>query len=303
MFKNYLKMLSRLWWRDKLTTGVNILGLAIGLAFSFVIILYVTYEKSYNRFHRNSDRVYRVITRNVNTGYYSAITPVNLNDKLLAEFPEIEHAGQAVSGGPVLVEHGNQSFSEDRFLVTDAGFLETLTFPLAAGDVSTALQQPLPVLITENMAQKYFPDMDPLGKNLTISEGGRNEILTVAGILKNIPVQSHLQMDFIAPVRDEIISLDSDIGVVETINYRSNIFHTYVMLRQGVDPDAVEKNYRILLRAASGHRMSMPIPTTCNRSQTSICRACMSINSWNRQAIPGRCSFSPSLDFSSYSSP
>ncbi len=240
MLKNYLKMIFRIWRRDKIATSVNIIGLAVGLAVSFLILLYVFYENSYDRFHQHSDRLYRVITQNVDTGYYSAITPIDLSNKLLAEFPEIEHAGQALRG-PVLVEQGDIRFYENRVLATDAGLLETLTFPLAAGDISTALRQSFPILITEEMAGKYFPGMEPLGKNLALTEGGSRTEFTVAGVLKDIPHQSHLQMDFITPMINDLVKLNSDVGVLEEINYRSNILYTYVMLRQGVDPKEVEK--------------------------------------------------------------
>ncbi len=254
MFKNYLKMILRIWRRDKISTSVNIFGLAIGLAVSFLILMYVFHERSYDRFHQHADRLYRVISQNTETGNYLATTPQNLSYKLISEFPEIEKAGW-VYKKEYLVKKGDSYIRENNILFVDSEFLEMFTFPLREGDLKTALQDPSSILLTENMSQKYFSNINPIGMYITLKGNflinNKEEVsdislqFKVTGVLKNISSQSHLQMDFVIPVKNEALT-DQLGGGIMVEGMRLGIFgfnsvHTYAMLKTGIDPKEVER--------------------------------------------------------------
>jgi putative ABC transport system permease protein len=249
MFKNYLKMIIRFCRLDKVTTCVNICGLAIGLAASFVILLYVLYEKSYDRFHMHADQLYRVITRNLETGNYMAVSPSNLSFKLLSEFEEIEKA-TPVYKNAFLLQKGESYIRENNVLFAGTEFLNMFTFPLLEGDPGTALQDPTSILLTEKMAHKYFPNVDAMGQYISLKSAFKNPDtdgepifrLRVTGVLKDIPRQSHLQMDFLAPVNSVIWAYRNDAGS-EARPFRANTDHTYILLKKGVNAKQVENRF------------------------------------------------------------
>ncbi len=255
MFKNYLKMIFRIWRRDKIATSVNILGLAIGLAVSFLILLYVFYERSYDRFQQHADRLYRVNAQNTETGNYMATTPQNLSYKLKSEFPEIEKAGWVYKKG-YLVKKGDGYIRENKILFVDPEFFDLFTFPLLEGDLRAALQDPSSILLTESMSKKYFPNENPVGMVITLKGNffHLNRVdetslqFKVTGVLKGISSQSHLQMDFVIPVTREVwtYGLSDNEQLIENVHlfpFASNSVHTYALLKTGVDYKEVERKF------------------------------------------------------------
>lgn len=242
-------MILRIWQRDKITTCVNIFGLSVGLAVSLVILLYVLNERNYDRFHENADRLYRVITQNKQTGNYLAQSPVNLGHKLKNEFSEIENTASVFKAG-FLLKKGDSFIREKNFLFANPEFLEMFTFPLLKGDPQTALQEPDAIVITEEMAQKYFPNSEPVGQSIFVfsqnakpdSKKERAYELKVTGVLKNIPAQSQLQMNFLLPERSVVWAFRAN-NVNLLRPFRSNSVHTFVLLKPGTNPEAIESRF------------------------------------------------------------
>jgi len=240
MFWNYLKVTWRNIKRYKGYSSINIIGLAVGLACCILILLWVQDELSYDRFHVQADDLCRAVTiyqkTEPATHYWPVCAP--LAPALKEDYPEIIKATRftRLRRGQ-LVKYGDKSFLEAQICLADPDFFEMFTFPLLQGDPARALSDPNSLVITEEMAAKYFGSENPLGKILNIN----NEYdFTVTGILKNVPHNSHLQYDFLLPfIRIE--DFEKDWAVLD--NWTLSGFATYVLLQK--DASLQELNRKI----------------------------------------------------------
>ena len=215
--------------RHKAYSLINISGLAIGMACSILILLWVQHELSYDRFHTNADQIYRIIGEAGD--FKAAVNPAGMPAGLKAQMPEIKNTVRLSSVSTNLFEVGDRKFEEKRVFYADSTFLEVFSFPLVKGDAKTALERPDGVLITEDMAKKYFGKDDAIGK--TLRKDNRSNI-TVTGVLANIPSNSHLQFDFIIPM-SSIAKSNYDLknNVWDNFNY-----YTYVQLDKSFIPSS-----------------------------------------------------------------
>jgi putative ABC transport system permease protein len=192
MLKNYLKIALRGLMRHKAYSFINIFGLAIGMASSILILLWVQNELSYDRFHTHAKQLYRLTA---SAGDFdAAVTPSGVNAGFQAAIPAINNTVRLDGPRTVLFESGIRKFEEKRVFYTDSTFLSIFSFPLLKGDARTALQRPDAVLLTQEMATRYFGKEDPMGKVLKRNNGNN---VVVTGILANIPSNSHLQFDIV----------------------------------------------------------------------------------------------------------
>jgi putative ABC transport system permease protein len=234
MFKNYLKIAFRNLRRHKLYSLINVSGMAIGMACCLLIILFIQDELSYDRFNEKADQIYRVAkieTRNDETVNYPLVFPV-MAPKLKEEFPEVLDAVRFDRQSSVAVARENIQFIEPRFFYADANVFDMFTFPLVQGDAKTALQDPYCLVLTEDMARKYFGRENPVGKTLTIDN---KEDYRVTGVLKNLPHTSHIKFDFLA-----------SICTMEAENPRYGKLwawscYTYLLLPRGYSPSELER--------------------------------------------------------------
>ena len=169
MFKNYFTVAMRNLIRHKVYSTINILGLAVGIALCILIFLFVRYEWRYDAFHQNGDRIYRVLSTykgdDGSLSWSSARAP--LGPLLKATFPEIERAVRFFRWQRSRVTRGDQTFRASVTLV-DPDVFHMFSFPLAQGDPDRALRDEHSVVISQEMARKYFGDEDPIGKTLVI---------------------------------------------------------------------------------------------------------------------------------------
>ena len=135
MFSNFFKVAYRILMRDRVHTLVNIFGLAIGLAFSIIIFLYVHQETSYDRFHKNADRIYRIgVKGKVSDNIFNhAVTPAPLAGALIREIPGVENSVRVARFGAWLVRYGNARYNEDNIIFADTSFFNLFSFPLIRG--------------------------------------------------------------------------------------------------------------------------------------------------------------------------
>ncbi len=226
MFKNYLKIAWRNMLKYKAYAGINILGLAVGMASCILILLYVQDELSYDRHNEKAGQIYRVTrewfnsdgSSNLHLGHVAPpIGPLLKND-----FPDLLHVVRIASGGYTLVRYQDKVFQEERFYFADSDIFEVFTLPLVSGEVKTALQDPNGVVLTPAMAQKYFGAEDPIGKVINI-DGDAD--LKVTGVLQEIPHQSHFHFDFLGSMK----LLEQFFGEQEFKNWGSNNYATYLL--------------------------------------------------------------------------
>jgi putative ABC transport system permease protein len=195
MFRNYLLSGWRNIIRGKIYSALIIGGLAIGMACSTLILLWVQDENSYDRFNLSATRTARLVT-SLN-GQHAALTPVGLSSLLKGKFPQVSSMVRITQPQTNTFGIGARRFEEKRVLYADSNFLRLFTYPLAEGDPATALSQVNGVLITQEMAKKYFGAERAIGKILSKDDSGS---VVVTGVLADIPATSSLQFDFVLPI-------------------------------------------------------------------------------------------------------
>ena len=241
MLKNYLKIALRNISRNKLYSGLNIVGLAIGLACCILILLYVHDELSYDRFHDNADNIYRVVPtfvtqeRTMNLATNAHVFGPMLKD----EFPEVlEYVRFTPYGGsPRVIEYENLSFSEERVLMADETVFTVFSFDMIKGNPKEALVNPNTIVLTEKMAEKYFGSEDPMGKSLKIDH---DALYTVTGVIKNITSASHLRPDFLTSLSTR--GLEPPANLAQELLGNMN-YYTYVLLQEGTDYKEMEQKF------------------------------------------------------------
>lgn len=230
MFRTYFKIAYRNIIKDKAYSIINISGLAIGLAASILILLWVQNELSYDRFHENASQIYRITCNFGDTK--SAASPAGMPAGLKAEMPVIKNTVRLTPGFPsILFETGSKKFEEKRVFYADQSFMDVFSFPLLKGNRATALQQVDGILITQEMAVKYFGSEDPIGK---VIRKDNEESVVVTGVLANIPANSDLQFDFILPMA----SLARTSNDLKNNSWDNFNFYDYVQLDKSFDPSA-----------------------------------------------------------------
>jgi putative ABC transport system permease protein len=229
MFKTYFKLAYRNIIRDKAYSIINITGLAIGLASSILILLWVQNELSYDKFHKNANQIYRITSEFGDSK--SAANSAGMPFGLEAEMPVVKNAVRLGQSLDVLLETGNKKFEEKRVFYADASFMDVFSYPLVKGDRATALKQVDAILITQEMATKYFGNEDPIGK---ILRKDNQENVVVTGVLANIPANSDLQFDFIIPMA----SLAKTFSDLKNNVWSNFNFLDYIQLDRSFDPSA-----------------------------------------------------------------
>ena len=240
MFNNYLKIALRNIKKHKGFSFINISGLAVGIACFFLIMLYVQFEMSYDKFHKNSDRIYRAVP-----GLYNYVfTPPPLAPILKEEYPEIESIARISRFGisrrdRILFLHKGKQILENDVFLADPEIFDVLTLDLIKGDSHTALSDPNSIIMTEAMAEKYFGNEDPMGKTLTYEN---SHAFQVTGIMKNYPENSHLSINFIIPFENNRIVQGYDLT-----SWGWKYVHTFCLIHEKADIKAMEKRSNAML--------------------------------------------------------
>ncbi|MCW5910685.1 MAG: ABC transporter permease [Cyclobacteriaceae bacterium] len=197
MFKNYVKVAIRNILKHKFYSGLNIAGLAFGLTACFLIGLYIFDELSYDRFHKDYENIYSVGLHGKIGGQelYTASSCPPLAQAMVNHIPGVEQGIRIRNWKNIVMKHDEKAFTESKVLLADSNFFEFFSFKLIEGDVKTALKDPATMVITTQMAEKYFGNEPALGKIITV--GNDNEAFKVTGVAEPAPVNSQIQYDFI----------------------------------------------------------------------------------------------------------
>ncbi len=241
MFINYLKIAWRNIRRHKGYSFINIAGLSVGMACFLLILLFCQYEFSYEQHHENADRIYRVnVEQQLTDRVFRAQTsPVPLAEALYNEFPEVIDFTRFESLPTFLVQYENRRYYENGVILADSGVLDMFTFPLISGDKNTALKDPHSVILTEEMAIKYFGDQDPVGKFLILNNNYiKNMSVMVSGVMKNHPKNSNVQPDFLVPLL-ALKGIAPEDGYWD--NWISQQILSYILLPEGHSVAEMEK--------------------------------------------------------------
>ncbi|MCG2612914.1 ABC transporter permease [Terrimonas sp. NA20] len=242
MLKNYFKIAWRNLWKNKSFSLINILGLALGIASSLLIIFHVKEELNYDKGFSNADRIFRVTQEGLgNDTRHWAATPFPLGTMLQKDLPEVEQIVRLHKLYPYqLLSYTNvkgeaKRFQEKGGLFADSNTLKMFDFPLLKGNADIALSKINSVVISEQFARKYFGDDDPIGKIL--QDEKVKQPLTVTGVLKKTSFNSHLDFDYLVSMSTLTAYMNQEMFDRRTWSG----FHTYVMLREGSVQKAASK--------------------------------------------------------------
>ncbi|MFQ5772047.1 MAG: ABC transporter permease, partial [bacterium] len=237
MFKNYIISLYRNILRQKGYSFITITGLAIGLACCILIFLFVSHEMSYDKYHNDVERIYRIPTivksASVEKPFARGLTP--LIPTLRENYQEVETAVRFhyLNTSNVKVEYNDQVFIENSFMVTEPEMFRVFTIPFLLGNPSTALDRPGTIVITKEIADRIFGDNNPLGETLKVN-GSPYEI---TGVVENAPENTHLRYDIMLSLKTVASRLNLD-------NWGWTGFYSYVKLRPNVNPQEFERKIR-----------------------------------------------------------
>lgn len=238
MWLNYFKVALRNMQRQKFYSFINIFGLTVGMATALMILLYISDEVSYDRFHKDADRIYRlgITGRLADQDFNMATCAEPMARTLVEEVPEVEAAVRIRPVNQVIVQYEDKAFTEDWVLLADSNFFSFFTFPLIEGTPDEVLKGPNKIVLTESAARKYFNyqgkgDTSPLGK--IILYGTRQLACEVTGIVQDPPANSHFTFNMVQ-------SMETWEGS-KRIQYTSNSSYTYYRLAANANPDIQSK--------------------------------------------------------------
>jgi len=234
MFNNYVKTALRNIKKYKGYSIINIAGLAAGMACCILILAFIVDECSFDRFHEHAGDIYRIAT----TGSISSVTfevattPVLMGPTMMKDFPEVVNAVRFWNSGNTLVSSGDKRFFESGLLYADHSILDVFSFDLIQGDPASALEAPYTMVVTPEIAEKYFGREDPLGRIIRMNN---EEDYIVTGVIEKPPSNSHFTFDLLA-----------SFGTVyqkypEKITWIGWDYYTYIQLRESVENEEFEK--------------------------------------------------------------
>lgn len=225
MLKNYLKVAIRNILKHKFYSAINVLGMTIGVTACILIVLYVVDELSYDRFHVNADRMYQVGLHGKVGGQEIRTTNTSppLWRGMAEEIPDVEATTRLANLWGAVVKYGDQAFNEDRVYYADSNFFSFFTFELLSGDPRTALKDPQSVVLTRDMATKYFGDESPLGKMMIIRD---TVPYKVTGIAENPPGNSHIKFNM-------LVSSASESSLQEPYWLNNNLYTYFILNEHG----------------------------------------------------------------------
>ena len=260
MFKNYLKTAWRNIRKNKLFSAINILGLSIGIALCFLIMLYVQDELSYDRFNKKADNIARIIFQaDINGGKINeSIVMAPVAQTMKKDFPEVQDATRLAKPGSSKITYKGRTFKDDRLALVDPNFFSIFTLPLIEGDVKTALIQPHTIVITKATAKKYFGGEDAMGKTLAFDNNMAS--YKVTGVIDDIPSNSHFHFDMFASMTGwEPAKSDSWMG---------GNFYTYLLLKPGTDYAKMEARFPAMVEKYMGPQIQKEMGLSLSQFRT-----------------------------------
>ena len=236
MLKSYIKTAFRFILRNRVYSILNIIGLVIGISFSCMLYVYISYELSYDSFHTAADRTFRILTidkRDAQNLHRYSVSIAPIGQQLVSSYPEVTDMVRIHRFmGQVIFEIDGQNLMERNWFMADENFFQVFDHEFISGDKTTALKEPGSIVLTESAAIKYFGTTDAVGKVLDKSNIGN---VKVTGVIKDTPVNSHLQFDII------LSNVRNDEDWKRYLNewnfgdYRYIVTATYLVLKEGTD--------------------------------------------------------------------
>jgi putative ABC transport system permease protein len=245
MIKNYLLISLRNILRDRVFSAINIGGLALGIAAALLIFQYVSFERSYDRFHTQADRIFRV----KQTRYEHGIPATEwaggafaVANKMKDVFPEVEDYVKVIKDRPTLLGFGDKLVKTEDCFFAGPQFFSIFSYPLLVGDPATALKEPGTAVLSESTAKNLFGNADPMGQTVQINQ---KHPVKITGVFKDFPENSHLSADFINAYAtfSKLRNPDNDPERDLDNQWNWDGCMSYLLLKPGADPKALEAKF------------------------------------------------------------
>lgn len=246
MLRNFFKIAFRNFFKYKTNTFINIAGFSIGLASCILILLFVSYELSYDRFHEHADDIYRISVRGTVGGneFNQAVTSPPMGHALMDDYPEVINFVRLQPSDNMLIRNKEIIFIENNFLWADSSFFEVFSYNLLYGDASEVLDDPHTIVLTEKLALKYFGRVDVVGETMEFEDFTPYKI---TGVCENTPSNSHFKFDMLASL--------TSLGYHNNPYWLNHAFHTYILLQQGSDPAQLKAKFPGLIKKYIGPQL------------------------------------------------
>lgn len=254
MLLNYFKIALRNLIGKKFYSGINIIGLAIGLTCCMLIFQYVAFEKSFDKFHENNSQIYRLLpgfgSGEAPVEFGGAFTPQGMAPLFKERVPEIQHITRVHSEDALVADAAqpDKVFEEKLVYYVDPDFLDIFSFPLVTGNKEEALKDGT-AIITEEAAQKYFGTTNVLGKIISVI-GQVEQDYRVAGVVSNVPNNSHLQFNLLLSINN--LLKGEDYSTEPEGGWSWNNFSTYLQLHPEANPTQTEQKLTELYLGVRG---------------------------------------------------
>ena len=242
MFRNYLKVALRNIWRNKVFSFINVFGLALGLACSLLIILWVSDELRYDQFHARGAGLYQVMENQAWSGIEinsTQATPGTLAPALKAEIPEVELAAKVTWEQEDLLTVGDKA-NKEKGHYASPDFFRMFSFPLVQGNPATAIASPTAIVISQNLARKYFGTEEAaMGKTIRVNN---KDNFLVTGIMRDVPENSSLKFDYVLP--EEYFEKENQ----WLKEWGNNGIQTFALLRKGTSAEKVSAKIKRMVQ-------------------------------------------------------
>ncbi|MEQ9591940.1 MAG: ABC transporter permease [Cyclobacteriaceae bacterium] len=256
MIANYIKIALRNLVKHRKHSIISICGLALGLACCLSILLFIQDEFSYDRYHANSDRIFRLATE-VDGASFDGIAKVNgpWGTTAALEIPEVEAMARFVINGQTLFTKDDMRFYEEDGFYVDSTVFDIFSFEVLSGNLSNALVNPNSIVLTESLAKKYFENQNAIGQSLAVED----KIVEVTAVIKDVPENSHFTFTY-------LLSMEGYDNPRHNHWTQWNQYYTYLLLAKSADPKLVASKFGQLLptyidaeEASSYHPILQPL--------------------------------------------
>lgn len=253
MITNYIRTALRNFYRNKSITLIKILGLSLGFAVTFFILIYVSTETSYNDYNKNKEKIFRLNQINNTYGWKSVNTSFPMRDEIINEFPKIKAASRIVNINDIKVITENGIFEENTVLCVDSAFFRMFTLKIIAGELSEFENDQNSVVLTESNALKYFGTTDIINNALKIKSDDDEFVLNIIAVIKDIPYTSTIKADFISTIElglnqanKRMFFSDGQEREIEFFrtNWDVNFLETFILFEDEKDAVGFDKKFK-----------------------------------------------------------
>jgi putative ABC transport system permease protein len=251
MLKNYLQSAFRFYKSNKVFTGINLIGLSIALSISFIIVLYVINELSYDHCHKKRERIFRVLNYSNVFKYNDTQTPLILAPALKEEFSQIEKAIRVIGLYDFKLKVKDEYINISDVIATDSEVFDIFTLPLIAGASNqNLLEDQNSLVLSQKLAAKLFKDQNPIGKEIIGIVNNQKYIFTVKGIFENIPENSTFRAQCFVNIKWTVDDLNKS-----EKSWRRNYWNTWILLSKDCNAKSLENQFREFEKKNIGEKL------------------------------------------------